>query len=88
MDVLVLEGAITALFGVVIALAKVAWSERGTRIATSEKEIAYYKEQVVPTMHRVLDASDEQQTSLAVLTRVVEDGLGGFKRTGRPTDGG
>ena len=75
MDVLVLQGAVVAMFGVITAVAKVAWSERGVRIQTCEKENAYYKEQVIPIMHRVLDASDQQQRSQAVLTRVVEDSL-------------
>ena len=82
MDILVLQGAIVALFGVITALAKVAWSERGARMETCEKEIAYYKEQVIPTMHRVLDASDQGQTSLALLTRVVEDAVKDMKDRG------
>jgi hypothetical protein len=77
-ETLVLQGAIVALFGIVTAVAKVAWAERGTRVQALEKRVAYYEEQVMPTMNRVLDASDKQQTSLAVLTRVVE---GGLKRT-------
>ncbi len=75
MDVLVLQGAIVALVGFITALAKVAWSERGARLAECDKKITYYEQQVIPTMHRVLDASEKQQTGLAVLTRVVEDGI-------------
>ena len=82
MDEVVLKGAVVFLFGVVSALAKIAWAERGTRITRYEGELAYYREQVMPLMHRVLDASDQQQTSIAVLSRVLEDGVKGFKDSG------
>lgn len=75
MDVLILQGAVVALFGVVTALAKVAWSERGSRVNACEKKVAYYEEQVIPTITRVIDASEKGQVSLAVLTRVVEESL-------------
>lgn len=82
MDMIVLEGAIAALFGVLGAVAKVAWAERGSTIARQDKELSYYREQVMPTMNRVLDASDEQLKGFAVLTRVVEDDL----RRRRPSE--
>lgn len=75
MDLAVLYGAIATLCGVIGALAKVAWTERGSRLDSCEKEISYYKEQVMPTMNRVLDGSDKLQTSLTVLTKVFEDSV-------------
>lgn len=75
MDALILYGAITALFGALGAVARELYVERGRRLTTCEQENIYLREQVMPTMHRVLDASEKQLTSQAVLTRVVEESL-------------
>lgn len=75
MDAVVLYGAITALFGVLSAVARELYVERGRHMESKDKRIAYYEEQVMPTMNRVLDAQEKQATSMAVLTRVVEKSL-------------
>ena len=82
MDVPILLGFVGALLGVISALAKVAWNERGVRVQNYEKDLAYYRDQVMPLMHRVLDASEQDQKSIAVLTRVLEDGVKGFRDSG------
>lgn len=74
-DLAVLYGAIAALFGVVSVLAKVAWSERAFRVDKCEKETAYYREQVMPAMREITEASRAQNTGLLSLTRVVEEYL-------------
>jgi len=74
-DVVVLYGAIASLFGVVTVLAKVAWSERATRITKSETDSNYYREQVMPAMREITEATRAQNAGLQSLTRVVEEYL-------------
>jgi hypothetical protein len=74
-DAVVLYGAITALFGVLSAVARELYVERGRHMESKDKRIAYYEEQVMPTMNRLLDAQEKQGTAMAVLTRVVEKSL-------------
>lgn len=74
-DVVVLYGAIASLFGVVTVLAKVAWSERASRVSRCETDNNYYREQVIPAMREITDATRAQNAGLQSLTRVVEEYL-------------
>lgn len=79
MDILVLQGAIASLCGVIAVIAKAAWSERFSRIQSCEVQLAFYKEQVVPTLTRVLDTLEKQHDSQERLTTVIEERM---KRNG------
>lgn len=72
MEPTVLIGAIAFLFGVVTAVAKVAWSERAERLKGVEEERNRYRDEVMEVMKHVLAAQESHDTGLKELTRVVE----------------
>lgn len=70
-----LISAVAFLGGTVIALAKVAWTERLTRLNNAEKERDYYRDEAITTMKQVAENQVSMANGLSVLTDVVEKAI-------------
>lgn len=70
-----LISAIAFLAGSVIAIAKVAWSERLLRLTNAEAERDYYRDTAITSMKQVAENQATLATGLSSLTDVVERSL-------------
>lgn len=70
-----LISAVAFLGGTVIAIAKVAWTERLTRLNNAEKERDYYRDEAITTMKQVAENQVSMANGLSVLTDVVEKAI-------------
>lgn len=67
-----LISAVAFLSGTVIAIAKVAWTERLNRLLNAESERDYYRNVAVTNMKEISDSQSTLTTGLSSLTDVVE----------------